>query len=246
MGPIWEVMEDMRWKIVPLFLCAMLFAQPCQAFDKIFAKHCSGTKVPVELAKAVARQESALNPLCVNVAGKDFTPATRAEAIRIIRKAESEKRSYDVGLMQINSQWIRQWKIDPASLLDPDTNIRLGVRLLREEIGRHGLNWRAVGKYHSPNPERGRQYAGMVSRRIKGNALLKSKLSNPRLMGPIYGKRFKFKNYEPLNLIHHGALGQPHSQRQPVGLESAFDCEHFSTLQRLKRPVAHPRRHRRR
>ncbi len=142
-------------------LVFFFFAAPAQAFDKYFSTHCKTAGVPKALAVAVARQESSLNPLCINVAGTDVTPKNREEAIVIIQKAEKAKKSYDVGLMQINSQWTRAWKIDPVSLLDPDTNIRLGVKILRKEIDRHGLNWQAVGKYHSPNPLRGRNYAWM-------------------------------------------------------------------------------------
>lgn len=43
-----------------------------------------------------------------------------------------------------------------------------GKWILAEEIGRHGLNWKAVGKYHSPDPERGRQYAWLVYRHYAG------------------------------------------------------------------------------
>lgn len=203
-------------KIIPFLFCAALLAQPAQAFEKIIAKHCAGTKVPPALAIAVAKQESGLKPLCINVEGKDYFPATREDAVKIVKEAEKGKKSYDVGLMQINSQWTRQWKMDPVRLLDPETNIRLGIRLLHEEIGRHGLNWQAVGKYHSPNPVRGMQYAGMVSRRIKGNAELKSALANPRLRGQLLMKG-GFKNFGPLKPIFTGSLGQDHDQRCPIG-----------------------------
>ena len=42
---------------------------------------------PPALVKAIARQESGLNPLAVNVAGKSYYPATREEAERLIREA---------------------------------------------------------------------------------------------------------------------------------------------------------------
>lgn len=214
-------------------LVFFFFAAPAQAFDKYFSTHCKTAGVPKALAVAVARQESSLNPLCINVAGTDVTPKNREEAIVIIQKAEKAKKSYDVGLMQINSQWTRAWKIDPVSLLDPDTNIRLGVKILRKEIDRHGLNWQAVGKYHSPNPLRGRNYAWMVSRRISGDSKLKEKVSAPG--GPVYyagsGRIFregnghrskhirKLPSFSPLSSICAGDLGQASvSQRRPVGL----------------------------
>ncbi|WP_278594448.1 lytic transglycosylase domain-containing protein [Bilophila wadsworthia] len=64
--------------------------------------------------------------------------------------------------MQVNRWWIERHNISPASLLDPDVNRQWGVWILEQEIARHGFNWQAVGKYHSPDAERGRQYAWRV------------------------------------------------------------------------------------
>ena len=117
---------------------------------------------PPKLVEAIARQESGLNPLAVNVAGKSFYPATREEAENIIRQAQAAGKSFDVGIMQINSWWMERLNINPVSLLDPATNEYWGKWILKEEISRHGLNWQAVGKYHSPDTERGRRYAWLV------------------------------------------------------------------------------------
>ena len=123
---------------------------------------------PPGLVEAIARQESGLNPLAVNVAGKSYYPATREEAERLIREAIAAGKSFDVGKMQINSWWMNRFGIDPVSLLNPDVNEAWGKRILAEEIARHGLNWQAVGKYHSPDSERGRQYAWRIYHHYAG------------------------------------------------------------------------------
>ena len=123
---------------------------------------------PAPLVEAIARQESGLNPLAVNIAGKSYYPATREEAERLIQKAIAAGQSFDVGMMQVNNWWMERFAIDPFSLLDPATNERWGKWILAEEISRHGLSWKAVGKYHSPDPERGRQYAWLVYRHYAG------------------------------------------------------------------------------
>ena len=125
---------------------------------------------PLALIKAIARQESGMNPLAVNVAGKSHYPATRKEAEQLIRETLAAGKSFDVGKMQINSWWMKRFGIDPFSLLDPDVSEAWGKRILAEEIARHGLNWQAVGKYHSPDQERGRQYAWLVYRHYAGQS----------------------------------------------------------------------------
>jgi soluble lytic murein transglycosylase-like protein len=77
--------------------------------------------------------------------------------------------SFDVGLMQINSYWMRRFGLDPHLVLDPRINIRLGVWILAKEIDRFGITWQAVASYHTPldrNPERGRNYAASVLRQL--------------------------------------------------------------------------------
>jgi len=125
---------------------------------------------PPALLNAIGIQESGMNPLAVNVAGEGHNPATREEALAIIRQAQAAGKSFDVGLLQINSWWIERYHIEPESLLDPATNRQWGMFVLSQEIARHGLNWKAVGKYHSPDMERGRRYAWNIYRHYVGMA----------------------------------------------------------------------------
>lgn len=148
-------------------LCLMLLSLPARARD-LFSDPCARAGIPRSLAVAVARQESSLNPFAVNVQGREIRPRSYEEAARIILEAHQAGKSYDVGIMQINSQWTRRWKMNPLDLLDPKVNIRLGISILEQEIRRYGMGWLAVGKYHSPNLERGRRYAWRVYQYMKG------------------------------------------------------------------------------
>jgi len=127
-------------------------------------------KAPPALLNAIGIQESGMNPLAINVAGKSHYPATREEAIKIIREAQAAGKSFDVGLFQVNSWWMKRYGILPESLLDPDINRQWGLFILGQEIARHGLNWKAVAKYHSPDMERGRRYAWKIYRHYAGMA----------------------------------------------------------------------------
>lgn len=103
----------------------------------------------------------------VNVAGKDYHPRTREQALAIIRAAQVRGMSYDVGVMQINNWWFDRLRITPETALEPQNNVILGAWILAQEIQRHGYNWKAVGAYHSPNPERQRIYVHAVAKRYR-------------------------------------------------------------------------------
>ena len=62
---------------------------------------------PAPLVEAIARQESGLNPLAINIAGKSYSPATREEAEQLIQKAIAAGLSFDVGMMQTNALHFR-------------------------------------------------------------------------------------------------------------------------------------------
>ncbi|MDL2216960.1 lytic transglycosylase domain-containing protein [Desulfovibrio sp. OttesenSCG-928-M14] len=157
--------------VAALFLPAFLALHAFTSEAATQARRPEGSGVPPELVRAVSRQESGLNPLAVNVAGVAHYPATVEEAEAIITAAQKAGKSYDVGLMQINSWWIAKFSIPVRDLLDPDINTRWGTWILAQEIARHGLNWFAVGKYHSPDVERGRRYTWHVYRHYaSGNA----------------------------------------------------------------------------
>ena len=136
--------------------------------EDLFREPCAAAGIPRDLALAIARQESSLDPLAINVEGKDYHPLSYDDAVSIIEEADAAGLSYDVGVMQINNQWTRRWKLDPLELLNPHRNVQLGISILEQEIKRHGRTWRAVGKYHSPNEERGRRYAWRVYKRMAG------------------------------------------------------------------------------
>jgi soluble lytic murein transglycosylase-like protein len=151
--------------IVLLFALTMTWPATASAFE--FDSACRRYQVPKALAIAIAQQESSMYPWTVNVAGKDFRPRSREEALAIIKHARELGLSHDIGLMQINSQWLAKLRLSPETVLEPQNNITLGVWILAQEIRRHGLNWRAIGAYHSPDPARARRYAASVLNRLR-------------------------------------------------------------------------------
>ena len=83
--------------------------------------------VSYELLYAVALTESSLNPAALNI---------------------TSERNYDVGLMQINSFWVKKYGINPRDLYDPFYNAMWGAYILRYCQQRFGNSWKAVDCYH--------------------------------------------------------------------------------------------------
>lgn len=161
------------------FLLALLFAAPAhaaalherqQALESLFDAPCARYQVPKVLALAIARQESGCHPWILNISGRDVRPRSREQALRYAQWAMRAGRSFDVGVMQVNSYWIRKHGWPLEQVLEPANNVKIGVWILAQEIHRHGLNWKAVAYYHTPlhkNPERGRAYARAVVSHVK-------------------------------------------------------------------------------
>lgn len=107
----------------------------------------------------------------ITVELQSLYPATEEEGRRLVKRADALGLSIDIGLGQINIQHPRKHGFAAEDLMDPDVNLRWCRKLLADELRRHGPNWRAVGYYHSPDPERGRRYAWSIyntARRIEG------------------------------------------------------------------------------
>ena len=143
-------------------------AQAATEHAPLFEAAAQEVDVPPELTQAIARVESGGTPYALNIEGRGYFFDSKEEALAAASEAQAAGQSFDSGIMQVNNWWMERFAIDPFSLLDPATNERWGKWILAEEISRHGLSWKAVGKYHSPDPERGRRYAWLVYRHYAG------------------------------------------------------------------------------
>lgn len=119
-------------------------------FDRCFATVGSYYHINPLLLRAIARTESRFNPAAINRNGDG---------------------SVDLGLMQINSQWLptlAQAGIDAHRLLsDPCLNVAVGALILRDDIKRYGVSWKAVGAYNAASPEKRVRYAAKVVRNLR-------------------------------------------------------------------------------
>lgn len=159
----------MRLVLTAIFFLAL--AQPVSAevrenelpsVTELFAAPCLELGIPCPMAMAIARVESGLHPWSLNIEGKSFRFKSKAEALVKARSALAAGRSFDIGLMQVNSWWLKRYGIALEAALDPLANIYLGGWILRSEIDRHKNLRVAVGAYHSPNPDKAQRYANVV------------------------------------------------------------------------------------
>ncbi len=124
-----------------------------------------------ELILAVAKTESSINPLAINIRGKAYYPQDRNEALALIKKASQEGKSFDTGMMQLNVHTLKSIGVLPEIALDPYINILIGSWLLANDLRRFGHTWQAIGNYHTPvrkNPERAKAYAQKVISNLEG------------------------------------------------------------------------------
>ncbi|MDD5010358.1 MAG: lytic transglycosylase domain-containing protein [Syntrophorhabdaceae bacterium] len=128
----------MRWIII----CTVLLPSILFAFCFEYAGNEHGI-TPIIL-ESIAKVESNLNPRAIN---------------------RNRNGSIDIGLMQINSEWLKTLKLNQKDLLDDAClNTRVGAQILRQCIDRHGLNWEAIGCYNATSRDKRVGYAWKVFR----------------------------------------------------------------------------------
>jgi soluble lytic murein transglycosylase-like protein len=164
-------------------------AQSTVDLVNLFDGPCERYGVPKPLALAIAGHESGGRPWAMNIAGRPVLHASKEEALAVARAALAAGLSFDIGLMQINAQWLRRYRLPLELVFEPRGNVQVGVWILAQAIKRYGLTWEAVATYHTPlerNPERGRAYAAAVLARLgsKAPAMMSSSSANPRQVSP--------------------------------------------------------------
>ena len=97
------------------------------------AKLCSSNVHPQTIME-IAKTESNLNQFAVNVNGidKSFKITKLGDALEVIELAKSKDKTFDVGLMQINSRNLDRFGIKPIDAFEPCLNIRIGGIIISE------------------------------------------------------------------------------------------------------------------
>lgn len=128
--------------------------------------------LPILLLLVIPSWSFAESELCFEEAGQTHNvPPKLLESISTVENKSlnptainwNKNKTYDFGIMQINSTWYRTLGKDLWSKLgDPCTNIHVGAWILSQCIQKHGLNWKAVGCYNSSLPDKQASYSQKV------------------------------------------------------------------------------------
>ena len=124
-----------------------------------------------QTAQAVVQYESQGNPYALNTQVRSYYPRSREEAAARLEQALRAGLSTDIGLMQVNSQWLGRLRLPAEALLDPCTNIRVGTAILSRDYAQTWAKYRAqkpalltaLSLYNSGSENRGLRN-GYVSR----------------------------------------------------------------------------------
>jgi len=88
--------------------------------------------------------------------------------------------SFDMGIMQINSNWIKTLELNPDELVkNPCYNVMTGARILRKCIDKHGYTWEAVGCYNAVSPNYRMKYSWRIFDELKKGAKQEASYQSP-------------------------------------------------------------------
>lgn len=134
---------------------------------------CAPTVHPATL-EAIARVESSMNPLAINVNGAKLErqPRNKLEAVAWASWLIEHGHSVDLGLMQINSRNLGALGLTAATAFEPCDNLRAAAKHLVDDFDRaraaqatdaHALGI-ALSRFNTGNPTRGFEngYVGRV------------------------------------------------------------------------------------
>lgn len=164
-------MKYLKWLLCllitfSLFLPEAYAKTPEELLDH-FQEESKRFDVPMLVLMAIARAESKFNPWALNIAGKSYHPKSKEEALAILKK--NRRKSYDVGIMQVNSWWLKKFNLPDSLAIEPEINIMIGAYILNHEINKRGgkLSWQAIGAYHSPSYKRQVRYYRQINKNLK-------------------------------------------------------------------------------
>ena len=131
-------------------IITLLLLLPGTAFSFCFDDAGRTYGISPLLLRGIARVESNMNPAAIN---------------------RNSNGSSDLGLMQVNSFWLKTLGTTSKELLDDHCyNVMAGAWILKGCIERHGETWKAVGCYNATSNDKRVNYSWKVYRELLKNS----------------------------------------------------------------------------
>ena len=171
----------------PALVLMLLYVSNCDIeYSPLFKSKAREHEVPLDLLYAIAMTESGYSkngvdrqpwPWALNISGVEFHLASKQEAVaRLERELNSGNQNVDVGLMQTRWRFHKKNLRSAEQALDPEHNLDVGLKFLKQCF-RRTQNWvLATGCYHAPsNRTRGRNYAKLVWESLRPDATVSAR-----------------------------------------------------------------------
>lgn len=119
--------------------------------------------IPAGLLSSIAKIESALNPLAMNIDGRAVTSGSQKQVVELANKTlAAGLTNIDLGVMQLNYRWHGKNFTSVEQMLEPESNINYAAKLLSSLKTEHG-NWQTATRYyHSKSLKHHKSYSRKV------------------------------------------------------------------------------------
>lgn len=170
------MMSNRTKQLLGVFLLSgWVCASHAVTVDKAFVQAAEQHRVPPKLFFAIALQESGWSvdgryqpwPWTLTIDKKPHRFKTREAAYGALRAALEQERQVGVGVLQIEWDYHADKFGSAWDALDPARNRAVGAGILRGYYDRLGDWWRAVGRYHTRDSQRGLAYRLRVQARLE-------------------------------------------------------------------------------
>ena len=147
---------------------------------------------------------------CYEEAGLEYN--INPVLLQVISKTESNLNqtaintnpngTQDIGLMQINSSWVKSLNLDADLLLsDPCYNLKTGAGILSKCIEQYGYSWEAIGCYNAASKDKRVKYSWKIFKELVTSNELRVTSYNKigKKDAPAKNTKFYFKVKDKLN-----------------------------------------------
>jgi soluble lytic murein transglycosylase-like protein len=151
--------------LLGIYLASSFVYASEQEIIKMISENEKKYNILPDLLISIAKHESGLKPLVLNIQGITYEPKSIEEATSKLKSLiEKGITNIDIGIMQINYYFHQDKFKDISSMLDVGQNIEYAAKFLRLLYQTHGSWSEALRRYHSSDRNVHNIYAKKILR----------------------------------------------------------------------------------